>query len=77
MVLAELFCLPLEGACHRTGISGVGAVDEVRGDEDNIGRASGMRFFLVARRVLPLAHLRLDVDDLLLAGGSGEQLVHL
>jgi hypothetical protein len=35
-----------------------------------------VRFLFVAGRVLLLAHVCLDFEDLLLAGGGGEQLVH-
>jgi hypothetical protein len=35
-----------------------------------------MRLFFIVRRVLLLSHLGLDLDNFLLAIGTGEQLVH-
>jgi hypothetical protein len=67
MIATQLLRLPLNVACHSTGVAGIGAVDEVRSDEADIGRASGMRFLLIIRAILILAELGLYFEDFLLA----------
>lgn len=61
---------------HRAGVPGIGAVDELRGDEHDVGGAAGMRGFVVGRPILPLFHLFLNTDYLILPILAEEQLIH-
>jgi hypothetical protein len=67
VVFAELLSFALDGG-NRARITCICAINLLGCDQDNIGGASGMRFFFIFRAVFFISHLSLDGDDFFFAG---------
>lgn len=75
MVFTKFYSfLILVGDCPR--VSGVGAVDPIGSDQDDVGSAASMRIFIVLGAVTLAAHLLLNLLDFFLPFFLLEQNVH-